>query len=165
MLCPIQKILKLAHKTYSSPNLPENVVKSNHQRLIGLISNLKASDVNFDQSEVDQKVLVAAPCAYTRLFENQFFNLCMFSIRPGARLPLHNHPGMNGFLRVIAGKVVIKNFDLLPANFEEPPKKILSLLPFSFLKDPLVPARRLEDSVLSCEDQHVALVEPMKGNR
>ena len=165
MLHPIQKILKLAQKTYASSNLPENVAKSNHQSLVGLMSNLKASDVNFNQSEIDKKVLIAAPCAYTCLFENKFFNLCMFSIRPGARLPLHNHPEMNGFLRVIAGKIVIKYFDLLPTNIEEPPKKILSLLPPNFLKDPLVPARRLEDRVLSSDDQNVALVEPMKGNQ
>ena len=165
MLHPIQKILKLAHKTYSSPNLAENVAKANHQLLVALMSNLKACDLNYNQSEVDQKVLVDAPCAYSRLFENRFFNLCMFSVRPGSRLPLHNHPGMNGFLRVITGKIVIKNFDLLPANVEEPPKRILNLLPYSFLKAPLVPTRRLEDKVLSPEDQSVALVEPMKGNQ
>lgn len=165
MLYPIQAILKLAHKTYSNPNLVEHATKANHQLLISLMSNLKASDLNFNQSEVDQKILVEAPCAYTRLFENQFFNLCVFSIRPGSRLPLHNHPSMNGFLRVISGKIVIKNFDLLPANIEEPPKKIRTLLPFSFTKARLVPTRRLEDKVLSPDDQTVAVVEPMKGNQ
>lgn len=165
MLHPIQKILKLAQATYSNPNLADHVAKANHQLLVTLLSNLKASDLNYNQSEVDQKILVDAPCAYARLYENNYFNLCVFSIRPGSRLPLHNHPNMHGFLRVISGKVVIKNFDLLPANIEEAPKKVRSLLPFSFTRTKLLPAKRLEDKVMSADDQTVALVEPLKGNR
>lgn len=165
MTCLIQSILKVANKLYSSTplNLTDNVAKSNYQLLINLMSNLKANDVDFNQLEIDRTVLSRAPCAYIRLFENQFFNLSIFSIRPGSRLPLHNHPGMNGFLKVLFGKIMIKNFDPLPLDVDQPPKSILNLIPYHLKANPIIPALQLEDNVISCDDQRIALVEPDKG--
>lgn len=93
---PIQNIFRQANKLYSSKKLTENETKSNYQLLVNLMSNIRAEDLNYNQTEVDKKQLIEAPTAYSRLFENEFFNLCLFSIRPNSRLPLHNHPGMDG---------------------------------------------------------------------
>lgn len=163
MIHSIQKISKLANKI--CPNLTDNLNKSTYQQLINLMSNLKASDLNFDQTEIDRRVLTVAPCAFVRLFENQNFNLSIFSIRPGSRLPLHNHPKMHGILKVITGKIVIKNFDLIKTNNEQIPKEILNLVPLSLKSNSLIPVKRLEDKIISSDDQNVAFVEPIKGNQ
>ena len=36
--------------------------------------------------------------------------VAMFILRPGKRLPLHDHPRMHGFLKVIHGKVEIQTY-------------------------------------------------------
>lgn len=160
----IQNIFKQANKLYSNTKLAENETKSTYQLLVSLMSNVKADDLSYNQAEVDRKILVEAPTAYSKLFENDFFNLSLFSIGPNSRLPLHNHPGMDGFLKVISGKVLIKTFDQLPQDVDKPPSNILSSIPYKLKSSSIVPTRRLEDKIISADDQSVALIEPEKGN-
>ena len=48
-----------------------------------------------------------APCTYIKIHEDLDVSLGVFIIKPGFKIPLHNHPKMHGLLKVVHGKVDI----------------------------------------------------------
>jgi len=43
------------------------------------------------------------PLCYVSIFEDEDVTVGVFMIRPGRAIPLHNHPGMHGILKCVAG--------------------------------------------------------------
>jgi len=49
--------------------------------------------------------------------ETQHFQMCVFALRSNrCRIPLHNHPGMYGLIKVIFGSVSVTNYTALPID-------------------------------------------------
>ena len=48
-----------------------------------------------------------APCTYIKIHEDLDVSLGVFIIKPGFKIPLHNHPKMHGLLKVVHGQVDI----------------------------------------------------------
>lgn len=42
----------------------------------------------------------SAPVAYSEICHNPHFSMGVFVIKPGCRMPMHNHPNMHGLLKV-----------------------------------------------------------------
>ncbi|KAM9803718.1 2-aminoethanethiol (cysteamine) dioxygenase b [Neosynchiropus ocellatus] len=53
------------------------------------------------------------PVTYMHICETQRFSMGVFLLRGGASIPLHDHPGMHGLLRVLYGTARISCFDRL----------------------------------------------------
>jgi len=53
---------------------------------------------------------VNAPVEYLPLVENKDFHIGVFILQPGARLPLHDHPSMDVFMRVCSGGIRLDSY-------------------------------------------------------
>ncbi|NWW07367.1 AEDO dioxygenase, partial [Oreocharis arfaki] len=56
------------------------------------------------------------PVSYMHICETESFSMGVFLLRSGACIPLHDHPGMNGMLKVLYGTLRIACMDTLPAG-------------------------------------------------
>lgn len=55
----------------------------------------------------------AAPVTYISLYDSVVFSMSIFIIRRGERIPLHDHPGMFGVLKVLYGSGTIRSYSAL----------------------------------------------------
>uniref|UniRef100_A0A3Q2P1E0 2-aminoethanethiol (cysteamine) dioxygenase b n=1 Tax=Fundulus heteroclitus TaxID=8078 RepID=A0A3Q2P1E0_FUNHE len=55
----------------------------------------------------------APPVTYMHICETERFSMGVFLLKSGASIPLHDHPGMHGVLKVLYGTVRISCFDRL----------------------------------------------------
>lgn len=76
------------------------------QQLRRLVSDVSADDVGLSAASgtrpadrYDAKSGVA-PVTYVKIFENQCISVGVFIVKDGARIPLHDHQGMFGLLKV-----------------------------------------------------------------
>ncbi|XP_038992636.1 plant cysteine oxidase 2-like [Hibiscus syriacus] len=49
--------------------------------------------------------------AYTAIYQCHEFSICIFFLPANAVIPLHNHPGMTVFSKLLVGKLHIKSYD------------------------------------------------------
>ncbi|KAF1429969.1 2-aminoethanethiol dioxygenase, partial [Spheniscus magellanicus] len=61
------------------------------------------------------------PVSYMHICETESFSMGVFLLRSGACIPLHDHPGMNGMLKVLYGTLRIACMDTLPPAAAAPP--------------------------------------------
>lgn len=103
----IQKIAKKAHiafKDFKSATNRGNGVDKNTE-LISLVTSIRAVDLkitprNSKPSSVASAGLQSAPVSYMHICETEVFSMGVFLLKSGASIPLHDHPGMNGMLKV-----------------------------------------------------------------
>ncbi|XP_069564937.1 2-aminoethanethiol (cysteamine) dioxygenase a [Brachyistius frenatus] len=115
----IQNIAKQAYLTYkglmSSANGENKVVADKLSELISLVTSVRAADLKIAPRKT--KLSSGAPgphnpaVTYMHICETEVFSMGVFLLRTGASIPLHDHPGMNGMLQVLYGKVSVRCFD------------------------------------------------------
>lgn len=123
----IQKIAKQASVTFDSKSSANG---DRHKELVSLVDALRAADLRIAPRKGRGPVakgLQSPPVTYMHICETEAFSMGVFLLRPGAAIPLHDHPGMNGMLKVLYGKVSVHCFDKLldsdgvvPTEFEPP---------------------------------------------
>ncbi|CAH2235759.1 2-aminoethanethiol dioxygenase [Pararge aegeria] len=92
-------------------------ISTNLYKLKSLMDNLKADDLGYDQILSDPQTWRKpnkAPCTYIEVFQNSLVNMSVFILKPGFKMPLHDHPHMYGLLKVISGEVRIRSFTEYP---------------------------------------------------
>lgn len=90
---------------------------ANLSKLKALMDVLKAEDFRFDNTLNDPatwKKPNKPPCTYIEVFQNSNMNMSIFVLKPGFKMPLHDHPHMHGLLKVISGAVRIRSFSEYP---------------------------------------------------
>ena len=107
--------LQTFSKTASTVSFQEHL-----QQLKSLVHHITANDVNFDPSLVENQELYreevsdtgerTAPVTYLNLFEDHVFTMGIFVLKKGVKLPLHDHPGMFGIIKVIHGAAFIRSY-------------------------------------------------------
>lgn len=107
----------ITFKNYDSSAIGNNEVFVKHQgELHNLLTQLRASDLKITQRKIkssSKSQQHSPPVTYMHICETKVFSMGVFLLKPGASIPLHDHPGMNGLLKVLFGKVRIKCFDKL----------------------------------------------------
>lgn len=137
MTSVVQKIARQALLTFRSPpRLGEEAAKSfkeNHSKLRSLMTEVRAADLRLvprraDDSPPSVRTPLpyqhsSPPVTYMHICETDQFSIGVFLLKSGASIPLHDHPGMHGMLKVMYGKVRISCFDRLerPAGSALPP--------------------------------------------
>lgn len=105
----IQKIAKKANVTFktlkTSSNDDKNVFADKQSGLISLVTEVRAADLKI----VPRKPAASSaapgrenpPVTYMHICETDVFSMGVFLLNAGASIPLHDHPGMNGMLKVL----------------------------------------------------------------
>ncbi|XP_053721587.1 2-aminoethanethiol (cysteamine) dioxygenase a [Synchiropus splendidus] len=135
----IQKIAKRAFITYkgltSAPNGNGNEVMTDSQaELVSFVTAVRAADLKIAPRKSKSNSGPAGsqnpPVTYMHICETEVFSMGVFLLKSGASIPLHDHPGMNGMLKVLYGKVNVSCFDKLEGNLSgtaphfEPPLSV-----------------------------------------
>ncbi|XP_016406525.1 2-aminoethanethiol (cysteamine) dioxygenase a isoform X2 [Sinocyclocheilus rhinocerous] len=108
----IQKIASQAYVTFtncSTSAIGDNKAFLEQQaELVTLLSDIRAADLKIAPPE---KVSISSPqssavppVTYMHICETDVFSMGVFLLKSGASIPLHDHPGMNGMLKVLYGK-------------------------------------------------------------
>ncbi|XP_062989145.1 2-aminoethanethiol dioxygenase [Elgaria multicarinata webbii] len=119
----IQRVARQARVTFRPPGGKSNNsaggngprFAENLQRLQQLLNEVRAEDLRLaarGPSAVPGPV--QPPVSYMHICETESFSMGVFVLRAGACIPLHDHPGMNGLLKVLYGTLRIACFDALP---------------------------------------------------
>ncbi|XP_029313040.1 2-aminoethanethiol (cysteamine) dioxygenase a [Cottoperca gobio] len=120
----IQKIGKQACIAFkglkSSANGDNKLVADQQSELISLVTAVRAADLKIAPRKTKPSSVAAElqspPVTYMHICETEAFSMGVFLLRTGASIPLHDHPGMNGMLKVLYGKVSVRCFDKLEHN-------------------------------------------------
>ncbi|KAM4624182.1 2-aminoethanethiol (cysteamine) dioxygenase a isoform 1-T1 [Polymixia lowei] len=116
----IQKIARQAYDAFkgfdASAAGDNDVFIDKQNELIALVTAIRAADLKIAPRKKDSDSkpdLASPPVTYMHICETDAFSMGVFLLGTGASIPLHDHPGMNGMLKVLYGKVRIRCFDKL----------------------------------------------------
>ncbi|XP_072484954.1 2-aminoethanethiol dioxygenase [Notamacropus eugenii] len=119
----IQRIARQARLTFrraGGGGAPEAGFPENLQQLQQLMSQLRAEDLNISprraalSSSPPARPPHLPPVTYMHICETAEFSLGVFLLKSGTSIPLHDHPGMHGVLKVLYGTLRISCLDPLP---------------------------------------------------
>ncbi|XP_026211862.1 2-aminoethanethiol (cysteamine) dioxygenase b [Anabas testudineus] len=123
----VQRVARQALVTFRSPpRVNDEAAKAfleNHSKLRSLMTEVRAADLKLVPRRADGSSAGvpsalpyhhgAPPVTYMHICETDQFSMGVFLLKSGASIPLHDHPGMHGMLKVMYGKVRISCFDRL----------------------------------------------------
>lgn len=113
----VQKIARQALVTFRTPSsFGDKAFLGNQCKLQSLMTEIRAADLKIAPRKVDSVSTPLPhnpPVTYMHICETDQFSMGVFLLKSGASIPLHDHPGMHGMLKVIYGKVRITCFDRL----------------------------------------------------
>jgi len=124
MAAQIQRLAQLCTTLFS--NKPGNVItKERLQPLSNALNKIEAKHLDFDQEKIikrekllKEKGFQKAPVTYMPLKETDACTMCVFIMKreEGGSLPLHDHPGMHGLLKVISGQRKIRSYTVIDSE-------------------------------------------------
>ncbi|XP_029608403.1 2-aminoethanethiol dioxygenase-like [Salmo trutta] len=113
----VQKIARQALVTFRTPSsFGDKAFLGNQCKLQSLMTEIRAADLKIAPRKVDSASTPLPhnpPVTYMHICETDEFSMGVFLLKSGASIPLHDHPGMYGMLKVLYGKVRITCFDRL----------------------------------------------------
>ncbi|XP_048778387.1 2-aminoethanethiol dioxygenase-like [Ostrea edulis] len=161
MTFPIQKVLKTAHSIFSKLSKGVTFDTESLLPIKSLLNQIRMADVNFEPSVFRRGVTpFQAPVSYVKLYEDRVMSVGIFVMRRGAKLPLHDHPGMYGLCKPIYGEMKVNSYSRAAMSEEDILRKKSTL---SASKENLLPVRR-KDSICLSEEDECCVLTPESGN-
>lgn len=89
-----------------------------------LLTQVRAEDLNIAPRKAPLQPLPPSlpPVTYMHIYETDGFSLGVFLLKSGTSIPLHDHPGMHGMLKVLYGTLRISCMDKLEADGAHRPR-------------------------------------------
>uniref|UniRef100_A0A1B6L6N8 2-aminoethanethiol dioxygenase n=1 Tax=Graphocephala atropunctata TaxID=36148 RepID=A0A1B6L6N8_9HEMI len=168
-----QAILTFSKLSGVSSNFEENLSK-----LKSLTNKITSADVNLDSSLLhtipNGTSEENAPVTYIQVLDDPNLTIGIFVLKPGARLPLHDHPLMYGILKVVHGTVHIQSYSMVAdtngLKEEAIPQGVISVHPedIALSQDTLYKQvtllARKEQAVYVNETDVSCVLSPVTGN-
>ena len=97
--------------------------KNNLMILKSLMDDIQIADLDISPYLFSKRAFEAqnkAPCTFINILEDKSFTISVFILDANYTMPLHDHPGMSGLLKVISGDVKIQSYSQikLPVELE-----------------------------------------------
>lgn len=90
--------------------------------------------------------------------------IAVFVVKQGKRLPLHDHPGMFGLLKVIHGNINVKTYSPLDPSQYPIPQSLSERLANKYGRQIAVFPTRFEGSKVCSEDDNCCVISPDSNN-
>jgi len=114
----LQELLEACKAAFDPVN---GRVEARENQLAGIVMRL--DELTADQLGVPQADMLAdmppAAILYTEIAAGDKYTMCIFALPAGAKLPLHDHPDMTVFSKVLWGKMQVSAYDRAPVTSEE----------------------------------------------
>lgn len=161
----IQRLAAQAFQTFSKYRRTD-AFSEQLTNLRDLMNHITKVEVNFNSQLVKNKEVYQAesggkpPVTYVHLWEDDVFSMGIFVLRNGAKIPLHDHPGMHGLIKVLEGKAKLNYYSDLSVN-EIPVEVLPQLHPWQI---------QMTRVVSKCKEEEVnaddvpCLLTPDEGN-
>lgn len=123
----VQKLHDVCKATFQVSTSP---TPQSLQRVRMVLNSVKSSDVGLDEESAEQQergfglfgvngrrgrhsllARWAPPISYLHLYECEAFSMGIFCLPTSAVIPLHNHPGMTVFSKLLYGSMHVKAYD------------------------------------------------------
>ena len=116
-VCRIQQLIQQARTTFTRSELGGKHSEE-FDKLRKIMSSLKHEDLNIDLSILERSwdylpYVSDAPAAFMDVFENSELSVTVFMLKARKRMPLHNHPGMTGLMKVLSGSMLITSYNAI----------------------------------------------------
>lgn len=82
------------------------------ERLCGLLDRLQPADLHIGPNEAQRLHCSYAKVGYQEVYSGPELNICVFVLAAGACIPLHDHPEMHVFGRLLYGRMRVVSYDL-----------------------------------------------------
>ncbi|GAB1602377.1 2-aminoethanethiol dioxygenase-like [Argonauta hians] len=116
----IQEVSRAARQAFSC-SIKEPAFQEKLNELVRLMNQVRGRDVNFNPALGEKSKINNAPVTYIHIFEDDIYSMGIFILKENSRIPLHDHPGMFGIIKVIHGTLCLESFDEYPASSDQSP--------------------------------------------
>ena len=161
MAAPIQKVARLAFRVFSR-NQSDGTFQEGLKDLRLLLNSISSKDLNFDVNNLKKNPTHSeeAPVGYMSIWEDDVISIGVFIVKPHGKLPLHDHAGMHGLIRVIHGSLNLKSYtETAGISFPSDLNGVTNPHHKSLLKPTVIVGER----VVSAQDE-CCMLTPTEGN-
>ncbi|KAJ3071244.1 hypothetical protein HDU98_005625 [Podochytrium sp. JEL0797] len=102
----------VAHELFTNPG---NQSEDLEQAICSLLDRITPSMLKLEHP--------AHPIEYCNIYDSPEFNIGLFVLQKGETMPIHDHPNMTVFTKLVYGSLDVKMFELLDPNDESPVRK------------------------------------------
>ncbi|OAF66690.1 2-aminoethanethiol dioxygenase [Intoshia linei] len=94
-------------------------------KLYDLVSSLKLEYFKFNYKDVVEEIACCfefnnlPPVTYCDVYTTSFSSITIFIVHGKSKIPLHNHPNMYGYLKVLDGGISLKSYSIVEKNFDK----------------------------------------------